>query len=249
MMRTKWVSFSIGLSLLLLMTTFVLFVNKRSTLTPLVVSTPIASSTQSATAHVFVTEKHSSTSSPTQVGMMSPTLSITSTVDTTISNSALEGWQQFSSDSGGYTFSHPPAAITRFKPSPPLVEHIQISFAASKGTPPPLPPFDLILIDITVYDNSTNKSIEEFVSELYAQAFQKPITDQKLQVLMSHPVQVDSTIGYWMDWRRAATRMLFLISYKNHLYRFALVHQFSSVELNDDELTMFNRFVHTISLK
>lgn len=248
-MHTSWVSFTIGLGLLFLLGTFVLLVNRRSTLTLLGPSTPIASSTQNATTRILITQEHSTASSTTPIGVMSPTLSITSTVDTKVSNSALEGWQQFSSDSGRYTFSHPPAAIIRFKPSPPLVEHTQISFAASKGTPPPLPPFDIMFIDITVYENSTDKSIEEFVSEFYAQAFQKPITAQKLQELMSRPVKVDSTIGYWMDWRRAGTRMQFLISYKKHLYQFALIHQFSSVKLDDDELAIFNRIVHTIRLQ
>ena len=158
-------------------------------------------------------------------------------------------WQQFSSKTGEYTISHPPAAITQFTPSPPLIEHIQIGFAASEGIQPPTPPFDLMFINVRVYENRAGKSIEAFLSELYERSFRKPITHEKLQELMGRPIKVGNTTGYWMDWRITAARMQFLIAHKNHFYTFILVHQFSSVEFSTEEVEIFNRIVSTINLK
>lgn len=106
-----------------------------------------------------------------------------------------------------------------------------------------------MFISVRVYENSTGKSIEAFLSELYEQSFRKPITHEKLQELMGHPIKVGNTIGYWMDWRITAARIQFLIAHKNHFYSFILVHQFGSVELSAEEIEIFNRIVSTINLK
>lgn len=247
MMRSKWLSPGIGLGLLLLLGAFALLVSRRSA--PVVsvpAVAPVVSSTVSATVNAMVTISTSQVA-PSELAL--PVSVITATDRLTTSNALPDQWQQFSSRTTGYTLSHPPANVTQFEPSTAFVEHAQISFAASEAPAPPLPPFDIMLIDIKVYDGSKGKSIDIFLSELYEEAFRKPITDEKLQALLSRPVRVDGATGYWIDWRIAATRMLFVIPHKDYFYLFALVHQFSPVELSNEEIETFNRVISTISFE
>lgn len=236
-------SLVVGFGLLALLALFILLVSQRTS--PVVPDTPVVSSVVNATTSIALTTEHDiSTFQAEPVTSL-----ISSTEGVTTSNMIAAHWQQFSSKTSDYTISHPPAAITQFTPSPPLIEHIQIGFAASEGIQPATPPFDLMFINVRVYENSAGKSIEAFLSELYERSFRKPITHEKLQELMGHPIKVGNITGYWMDWRITAARMQFLIAHKNHFYTFTLVHQFSSVELSTEEVEFFNRIVSTINLK
>ena len=154
---TKRSSIVVGLGLLALLALFVLLASQRTR--PVVPATPVVSSVVSATASVTLTTEHDiSTFQAEPVTSL-----VSSTEGITTSNMTAVRWQQFSSKTGEYTISHPPAAITQFTPSPPLIEHIQIGFAASEGIQPPTPPFDLMFINVRVYENRAGKSIEAFL--------------------------------------------------------------------------------------
>ncbi len=208
-MRSKWLSLSIGLGLLLLLGAFALLVSRWSAPAVSVpAATPVVSSTVSMT-----------------VGAVP------------------DHWQQFSSQTTGYTVFYPPQAkIATLNLLPTVVEHTQINFATSE-------PSGHLSVIIRVYDNRSNKPIDTFLSELYQLKYRKSIPVEQLHDLMNSTFNIAGTTGYKVNLLVGSTEEQVIIPHKNYFYMFVLIHDFGPIVSSTEDVEMFNRFIATLSLE
>ncbi len=245
-MRYTSITFGIAtISLLILVLFFVLACGRFPARTSLP-TVPISASTNTPVDTVPATTSDSTRQTVATVAQVAAS-TITSTANTTTSNSVPETWQRFSSKAAGYSLFHPPASVNQSRNLPSISEYVQITFFTPWVSQPPSPPYDLMFLEIRVYDNSEENALVTFLSAQYKAAFGKSTTSESLNALVRHPVKVNHTItGYLMDWRIAATRMLFVVPHNGKFYTFALVHQFSPVELSAEETALFSHIINTI---
>ncbi len=221
MMRSKWLSLSIGLGLLLLLGAFALLVSRRST--P-IVSIPAAASVVSST-----------------VGMTASTVVSTSHVISAAQAITNSGWLTFTDAEAGYSIQYPANFhVSSSRSKGETYNTTSIIFLIPNVK-------EYQEMHIRVEPNPQNLGIEAIVEEIYQRINGRSLNVKSANAL--EQITVAKVTAYKTSILPGSTDFHILLPYNKKVYNFALVHDLGGLESVPEAKAIFFQMLHTFKSK